>query len=117
MADSTFTISTTVATFTAHINGSSQESPEPERITISALFANATEWNDAVSLITSKYHVHTPLGGNAVIDVARGLGVGTLVISGLGTTSALLVDVRATAYGPGARRQAVLTFIRTAAWS
>lgn len=113
----TFAIGGTTATFTATIRGSGQESPEPERVTISAIFADATEWNDAVSLITSKYHVHLPLGGNAVIDVARGLGVGTLTISGLGTTSALLVDLRATGYLPGAKRQATMTFIRTAAWS
>ena len=117
MALSTFTIGGTVASFTAHINGASQEAPEPERLVVGAMFADATEWNDAVSLITSKYHVHLPLGGNAVIDVARGLGVGTLVLSGLGTTSALLVDVRATDWSRSPRRMGTMTFIRTAAWS
>ena len=84
---------------------------------VGAVFVDATEWNEAVTLITSKYHIHLPLGGNAVIDVARGLGVGTLVISGLGTTSALLVDLRATDWSRSPRRIGTMTFIRTAAWA
>lgn len=82
-------------------------------------FDSVAEWNDAVALMTQRYHVHQPLGGTAtVLDVARGAGVGTLVIEALGTTSALLVELRATTYLPQAtRRQATATFIRTGPWT
>jgi len=115
----TFTIGATATTFRAVVRGSSQDAAEPERITVTMHFTSLAEWNDAVALMTQRYHVHQPLGGTAtVLDVARGAGVGTLVIEGLGTTSALLVDLRATEYLPGATsRQASATFIRTAAWA
>ena len=117
MAVSTFTISATVATFNATINGSNQDAPEPEKLTLGALFGDANEWADAVSLITSKYHVHLPLGGNAVVDVVRGAGAGTLVVSGLGTTTALLVGLQRNRYLPSNKSMATMTFIRTAVWT
>lgn len=117
---SSFTVGATVTTFTAVIRGSNQDSLEPETLTYTAYWATDDEWNDATNLMTQKYHVHQPLGGDAVvIDVARGAGAGTLVITNVGTTSAILVGLRATEYTPGVTgaRVGVMTFIRTAAWS
>ena len=114
---STFTIGTTTTTFRAVVRGSSQDATEPEKVSVTMHFDSVTEWNDAVSLLTHRYHVHQPLGGSTVvIDVARGAGSGALVIEGLGTTSALLVELRATTYLPAAR-QATATFVRTAPWT
>lgn len=114
-----FTIGATVSTFKAVVRGSSQDAAEPERITVTMHFDALAQWDNAVKLMTFRWHVHQPLGGGGVvIDVARGAGTGTLSIEGLGTTTALLVELRATTYLPGgARRQATATFIRTAAWS
>lgn len=117
MAVSTFTISATAATFNATINGSNQDAPEPEKLTLGALFGSQAEWDDAVSLVTSKYHVHLPLGGNAVVDVVRGPGAGALVVSGLGSTTALLVGLQRNRYLPGGKSIATMTFIRTAVWT
>ena len=115
----TFTIGPTSTTFLAVVRGSSQNAAEPEQITVTAHFSSVEQWNAAVSLLTHRYHVHQPLGGAvAIVDVARGAGEGTLVIPGLGTTSALMTELRATTYLPGAiSRQATAGFIRTAAWT
>ena len=115
----TFTIGATTSTFKAVVRGSSQDASEPERITVTMHFDTAAEWNDAVALMTHRYHVHQPLGGTGIVlDVARGAGVGTLVIESLGTTSAVLAELRTTTYLPGAaRRQASATFVRTAPWT
>jgi len=115
----TFSINGTSTTFLAVIRGSSQDAAEPERITVTAHFNSLAEWNDAVALMTLRWHIHQPLGGTGVvIDIARGAGVGTLIIESLGTTSAILVELRSTTYLPGgARRQATATFIRTAVWA
>lgn len=116
----TFTVGGTVTTFTATVRGSGQDSLEPETLTIGAYWSTAAEWHDATNLMTQAYHVHKPLGGTAVvIDIARGAGAGTLVISGLGTTTAIMVGLRANQYFPGASgaRTGVITFIRTAVWS
>ena len=114
-----FAVNGTSTTFRAVVRGSSQDAAEPERITVTMHFDTLAEWNDAVALMTYRYHVHQPLGGSTtVLDVARGAGVGTLVIEGLGTTSALLAELRTSTYLPGgARRQATATFVRTAAWA
>jgi hypothetical protein len=117
VANSTFTISSTVATFRATIQSSSQDIGDLERLTVRAYIATAAEWLDFVALVTSKYHVHAPLGGNIVIDVARGAGAGALVLSGLGTTTALLVELRRTDYLPSGRSVAQAVFLLTAAWS
>lgn len=114
---STFTISGTAASFTATVNGSGQDAPEPEKVTIGAVFADALEWADAVALVTPKYHVHLPMSGNAIVDVIRGPGVGALVVSGLGSTSAILVGLQRTRYLDNARTLATMTFIRTAVWT
>jgi hypothetical protein len=117
---STFTIGGTVTTFTAVIRGSSQDSAEPETLTITAYWSTDDEWHDATNLMTQTYHVHKPLGGNAVvIDVARGGGAGTLVLTNVGTTTAIMVGLRAQEYLPGVAgaRVGTITFIRTAAWS
>jgi hypothetical protein len=114
----TFTISSTVTTFTATVRGSGQDSLEPETIDVGAYWTSAAEWNDATNLMTQTYHVHKPLGGTAaVIDVARGGGAGTLVVPGLGTTTAIMIGLRATHYHVNGARSGVITFMRTAVWS
>lgn len=113
----TFTIGGTVGTFTATIVGSEQAAGDLERLVVNALVPSAAEWTDLLSLVTTKYHVHVPLGGDVVIDVARGAGAGALVISGLGTTTALLVELRRTQYLAGGKSLAQATFLLTAAWS
>lgn len=117
MPNSTFTISATTATFSATIPGSSQEITEAERLQIVVLFSNETAWRDAVSLLTPRYHVHVPMSGNVVVDVGRGPGAGTLVISGIGTTTAILIELRRIRYLPNGRSIANATFLLTAAWS
>lgn len=116
---STFAISGTSATFRAVVRGSSQDAAEPETFTVTAHFDSLAEWNDAVSLVTQRWHIHQPLGGTTtVVDVARGPGVGTLVVDSFGTTSALLTELRASTYLPAGRgRQGTATFVRTAAWT
>ena len=109
----TFTIGATTATFTATINGSSQEAGDLERVTVTALVADTTNWGSLFSLVTTKYHVHVPLGGNVVVDIARGPGTGTLVIAGLGTATAILVELRRTQYLPGGKTLAQATFLLT----
>ena len=113
-----FAVDATSTTFLAVIRGSAQDAVEPERFTVTMHFANLAEWHNAVALTTSRWHIHQPLGGSIVVDVARGAGQGALSIEGLGNTSALLVDLRATTYLPGgAQRQATATFVRTAPWT
>lgn len=113
----TFTISSTVCTFGARIIGSSQEAGDVERLVVGMYLTTAQEWLDAVALATTKYHIHVPLGGNIVIDVVRGAGTGTLVIAGLGTTTALLTDLRRQEYLPSPKSLATCAFLLTAAWS
>ncbi len=117
MANSTFTIGATVATFSATIPGAGQEISEAERFTFTARFDTETEWRDAVSLVTPKYHVHTPMAGNIVVDVGRGPGAGALVVPGMGTTSAILTELRRVRYLPSGRSLAIATFLLTAAWT
>lgn len=117
MALSTFTIGGTVCTFQATIVGSSQEAGDVERLVVTMVLASAQEWLDGVALTTTKYHVHVPLGGNIVLDVVRGAGAGALVLSGIGSTTALLVELRRQQYLPGAKSIATGTFLLTAAWS
>jgi hypothetical protein len=114
----TFAIGGTTSTFKAVVRGSSQDAVEPERFTVTMHFASLAEWNDAVALTTSRWHIHQPLGGTIIVDVARGAGVGALSIENFGSTSALLTELRATTYLPGgAQRQASATFVRTAPWT
>lgn len=115
----TFNIGPTSTTFVAVVRGSSQDAAEPERLTVTMHFDELSQWDAAVALMTFRWHIHQPLGGSDVIvDVARGAGEGTLVIDGLGTTSALLTELRSTTYLPGGeRRQATATFVRTAPWT
>lgn len=117
MANSTFTVGGTVCTFQAVSVGASQGAGDVERFRVVMLLASQQEWLDAVALTTTKYHIHAPLGGNIVLDVARGLGVGVLVISGLGSTSAILTELERTRYLPGAKSMATATFLLTAVWT
>lgn len=117
MATSTFTIGGTTATFNATIIGSQQESGDLEHLTLAVVLPDQPEWVDFLSLVTTKYHVHAPMSGNAILDIVRGLGIGTLTISGLGATSALLVGLRRTRYLRANKSLATAEFLVTAAWT
>lgn len=99
------------------MRGSQQEAGDVERVTFTVSLPNAQEWADMLSLVTTKYHVHAPLGGSAVIDVVRGPGAGALVVSGLGSTTAILVALRRTLYLPSSKSQGTADFLITAVWT
>lgn len=114
---STFTISAITASFLARIEGSSQQIGDAERFVVTFLIASEAEWQDFVALVTSKYHLHSPLAGNVIFDYIRGPGVGSLTITGLGSTTAVLIDLRRTRYLTNGRAIGEATFLRTTAWA
>ena len=109
-----FTIDPTVAIFGANIAGSRQETGDLQRLTLTVTLWETTEWTTLRDLVTTKYHVHAPLGGNAILDIVRGPGVGTLVIDTLGETEALLISVERSSYLPYDRSQGTAVFLITA---
>lgn len=101
---STFAIATTTAHFRATIVNSQDEAGDLERVTLSLLIENETDWGALFTLVTTKYHVHVPLSGSGVVvDVARGPGVGTLTVPGLMTAHALLVSLQRSQWLPASR--------------
>jgi hypothetical protein len=116
---STFAVDTVAGlvttTFRDRIQGSNQGVADLWELTLSVLLATEAEFQLMLSLVTTKYGVHVPLGGQAVIDVVNGPGEGTL-ICGLGTTTALLVDLKRGEYLSGRRSIAVAQFLITSAW-
>jgi hypothetical protein len=80
------------------------------------MLLESTEWTPLLSLVTTKYGIHTPLTGPSIIDVVIGPGQGTLVC-GLGTTTAILTSLKETQYLTHGRRLASATFLVTGAWS
>ena len=108
-----FTIASTVAIFGANITGSRQTIGDLQQLTCAVTFWDISEWTTFQSLVTTKYHVHAPLGGSAVVDIVNGAGEGTLVITGLGSTDAILTNLERSSYLPYNRSQGTATFLIT----
>jgi hypothetical protein len=110
-----FTIDTTEAIFGAAIRGSRQQAGDLQQLTLTITFWETSEWATLLSLVTQKYHVHSPLAGEPVIDIVRGPGEGVLVIDGLGSTSAILTTLDRSTYLPYGRSQGTAGFLVTGA--
>ena len=110
---STFTVSATTATFNSTINGSRQTIGDLQEFTLGVLVPSQSGWVTLQGLITSKYHVHVPIGGTPVVDVVRGSGAGTLVITGLGTTTAIMTNLERLTYLPNEKAVGTATFLVT----
>jgi hypothetical protein len=108
-----FTIDPTVAVFGAVIRSSRQQAGDLQQLTVTITFWDVSEWATLLSLVTTKYHVHSPLGGEPLVDIVRGPGVGDLVIDGLGSTSAILTSLERSTYLPYDRSQGSGTFLVT----
>jgi hypothetical protein len=110
-----FTIDTTEAIFGAVIRGSRQQAGDLQQLTVTITYWDVEEWATLLGLVTSKYHVHSPLGGDPLVDIVRGPGEGELVIDGLGSTSAILTALERGTYLPYDRSQGSGTFLVTGA--
>lgn len=110
-----FTITPTTAVFGAVMRGSRQQAGDLQQLTVTVTYWDVSEWAALLSLVTTKYHVHAPLGGDCVVDVVRGPGAGTLVIAGLGSTTAILTSLERSTYLPYARSQGTAGFLVTGA--
>lgn len=108
-----FTIDATAAIFGARISGSRQTIGDLQELLVGITYWDLDEWMTLQSLVTSKYHAHVPLGGPPVLDIVRGAGEGTLVIAGLGSTTALLTNLERSTYLRYDRSQGSATFLIT----
>jgi hypothetical protein len=108
-----FTIDTTEVVFGANINGSRQTTGDLQELTCAVTFWDVDEWTTFQSLVTTKYSVHVPLGGAAVLDIVNGPGEGDLVIAGLGSTTAILTSLERSSYLPYDRSQGTAHFLIT----
>jgi hypothetical protein len=104
-----FTIDTTEAIFGAAIRGSRQQAGDLQQLTLTITFWETSEWATLLSLVTQKYHVHSPLAGEPVIDIVRGPG------EGVGSTSAILTTLDRSTYLPYGRSQGTAGFLVTGA--
>lgn len=85
-----------------------------ERLDLAIHWDTDADSRTLFGLITTKYHVHTPLSSSTnVIDIAKGAGVGTLVVSGLMSAHALLVDVRRNRWARNGHELGSATFLVT----
>lgn len=117
----TFVVSATTATFGAVIRGSSQEAGDLERLTVGVSLVDAAAFATLQSLVTTKYHVHGPMGGDPVIDVVRGAGEGTLTITGLNgsatAATAVLIGLARNTFARAGRSVGTAQFLITGAWA
>lgn len=110
----TFTITPNTATFHALIQGSSQATGDLQRLTLAVYLDDPLTWPTLLPMVTTKYHVHSPVGADVVIDIVRGPGVGTLTVDAFGTGLALLVDLRRDRWLPtGGRTMGSADFLVT----
>jgi hypothetical protein len=114
---STFVIGAVTATFSASIRGWTQEAGDLEKLNLTVTMDDAAAWAALESLVTTKYAIQVPLSGDAIVDVARGAGVGTLTIGGLGTVDALLVSLNRNEFLRNGRTRAPAQFLITGDWS
>lgn len=112
-----FQISATTATFGAMIRGASQTAGDLQQLEVGVNLRLDSDWVTMHSMVTSKLHVHVPVGGTPVIDVVRGLGEGTLTISGLGAVTAILTHLQRNTFVRGGRTLGQATFLITGTWA
>lgn len=110
-----FTIDPTSAIFGAVMRGSRQQAGDLQQLTLTITYWDAAEWSMLLSLVTTKYHVHSPIGGEPLVDIVRGPGEGELVIDGLGSTTAILTSLERATYLPYDRSQGSAAFLVTGA--
>ena len=110
-----FTIDPTTAIFGAVIRGSRQQAGELQQLTVTVTYWDVAEWSNLLGLVTTKYHVHSPIGGEPLVDIVRGPGAGDLVIDGLGSTQAILTSLERSTYLPYNRSQGSAVFLITGA--
>jgi len=111
---STFVIGSTTATFKSTIQQARQSIGDLQEFVFGVYLASQSDWLTLQTLVTTKYHVHVPLGGDAiVIDVVRGPGAGSLVIDGLGSTAGILTTLSRPTYLPNGRSVGSATFLIT----
>src|SRR5262245_38100153 len=110
---SSFQIDATTATFHSTINGSRQSIGDVQELTLGILMAAQSDWLTLQTLVTTRYHVHAPIGGVAIVDVVRGPGEGTLTIDGLGATDAILTALERPTYLPNGKSMGSATFLIT----
>jgi len=108
-----FQIGATTAIFGARIDGSRQTTGDLQQFTCAVTLWDVSEWMTLQSLATTTYHVHAPLGGNPIVDIVGGAGEGSLVIGGLGSTTAILTGLERSSYLPYNRTQGTATFLIT----
>ena len=110
---STFVIGSTTATFKSTIQQAHQTIGDLQEFVFGVYLTTQSDWLTLQTLVTTKYHVHVPLGGVCVVDVVRGPGAGTLAIDGLGSTSGILTTLSRPTYLPNGRSLGSATFLIT----
>ena len=111
---STFVIGSTTATFKSTIQQAHQTIGDLQEFVFGVYLTTQSDWLTLQTLVTTKYHVHVPLGGsNVIVDIVRGPGAGTLAIDGLGSTSGILTTLSRPTYLPNGRSLGSATFLIT----
>jgi hypothetical protein len=111
---STFVIGSTTATFKSTIQQAHQTIGDLQEFVFGVYLATQADWLTLQTLVTTKYHVHVPLGGgNVIVDIVRGPGAGTLTIDGLGGTSGIMTTLSRPTYLPNGKSVGSATFLIT----
>lgn len=101
--------------FTDRVAGSNQGTGDIWTLQLSIYIPDEANWTALLALVTTKYSIHVPLGGAAVIDVVNGPGEGQLICS-FGVTTAILGDLKREQYLPSHRSIATANFLITNVW-
>lgn len=111
MANSTFVVGLSTATFNATISGFKDAGAPPWReMTIRLKLASNAAWETLLSLRSGIGKTATP-GGTGTFDVLNGPGAGTLTIASLGAGTAYLTDLSPEQILPAGKRFARATFL------
>lgn len=112
-----FALPPTMAEFHALVRGTTQEAGDLQRLTLGVYIDDPAQWANLQLLLTTKYHVHSPLGGDVVVDVVRGIGEGYLIVDDFGEGFAILVELQRNTYARANTTQTLgsATFLLTGA--
>lgn len=111
---STFVIGSTTATFRSTIQSARQTIGDLQEFIFGVYLTTQADWLTLQTLVTTKYHVHVPIGGGSVVvDIVRGPGVGNLSIDGLGASAGILTTLSRPTYLPNGRSTGSATFLIT----